>query len=110
MCRSIKVLRRADATASDQEIQEAALQFVRKISGYRTPSRKNAEVFDTAVREVRDSSTRLLESLALNAPVAAAAARVGEDRSGKQQKPRRTRVEERPPRPRRPPLRSRRAV
>ena len=64
MCRSIKVLRRPDASVSEQEIQEAALQFVRKISGYRTPSQKNAEAFDAAVREVTGSSERLLQSLA----------------------------------------------
>jgi hypothetical protein len=66
MCRSIKVLRRPDNPASEQEIQEAALQFVRKISGYRTPSQKNAESFDAAVEEVSRSSKQLLDSLRLN--------------------------------------------
>jgi hypothetical protein len=66
MCRSIKVLRHADTPASEQEIQEAALQFVRKISGYRTPSQKNAQSFDAAVEEVSRSSQRLLDSLRLN--------------------------------------------
>ena len=61
MCRSIKTLRRADERATDQEIQEAALQFVRKISGYRQPSRKNAEAFQAAVDEVSEASRRLLD-------------------------------------------------
>ncbi|HEY8678130.1 MAG TPA: DUF2277 domain-containing protein [Candidatus Dormibacteraeota bacterium] len=64
MCRSIKTLRRADAAPTDQEIHDAALQFVRKISGYRAPSRKNTESFDGAVREVSRASRRLLDSLA----------------------------------------------
>ncbi|GAC1482194.1 MAG: hypothetical protein PVSMB9_07880 [Candidatus Dormibacteria bacterium] len=63
MCRSIKTLRRKDETPSDQEISEAALQFVRKISGYRVPSRKNAESFEGAVLEVSRASRRLLDSL-----------------------------------------------
>ncbi len=64
MCRSIKTLRRADAPASDDEIRAAALQFVRKVSGYRAPSRRNAEAFETAVEEVADASRRLLDALA----------------------------------------------
>ena len=52
MCRSIKVLRNPDAPATDEAVEAAALQFVRKISGYRQPSRANAEAFDAAVAEV----------------------------------------------------------
>ncbi|HYY46359.1 MAG TPA: DUF2277 domain-containing protein [Candidatus Angelobacter sp.] len=63
MCRSIKVLRQNEGTPSDQEIHDAALQFVRKISGYRVPSQANASTFDAAVREVSDSSRRLLDGL-----------------------------------------------
>ncbi len=63
MCRSIKTLRRADSRASDPEIEEAALQFVRKVSGYRVPSRANAQAFDEAVVEVSAASRRLLEGL-----------------------------------------------
>ncbi|HEX3630837.1 MAG TPA: DUF2277 domain-containing protein [Candidatus Dormibacteraeota bacterium] len=63
MCRSIKVLRRADSQPSEQEIHEAALQFVRKISGYRVPSQANTVVFEAAVRDVTASSQRLLEEL-----------------------------------------------
>jgi hypothetical protein len=64
MCRSIKTLRRADAPATDEEIRAAALQYVRKVSGYRAPSRRNAEAFDAAVDEVAGASRRLLDLLA----------------------------------------------
>jgi hypothetical protein len=64
MCRSIKTLRRKDEPPTEEEISQAALQFVRKISGYRVPSRKNAESFDGAVLEVSRASRRLLDSLA----------------------------------------------
>ena len=63
MCRSIKQLRRADEPATDEEIREAALQFVRKVSGYRQPSRSNAEAFEAAVEEISVASRRLLESV-----------------------------------------------
>ena len=64
MCRSIKTLRRPEIEATDAEVAAAALQFVRKVSGYRAPSRKNAEAFDGAVAEIAAASKRLLESLA----------------------------------------------
>jgi hypothetical protein len=64
MCRSIKTLRRPEVEATDAEVAAAALQFVRKVSGYRAPSRKNAEAFDGAVAEIAAASRRLLESLA----------------------------------------------
>jgi hypothetical protein len=64
MCRSIKVLRRAESDPTEVEIREAALQFVRKISGYRQPSRRNAEAFHSAVDEVAAASRRLLDSVA----------------------------------------------
>ena len=63
MCRSIKVLRNQDPPATDAEIEAAALQFVRKISGYRQPSKANAAAFDLAVAEVAESSRRLLSEL-----------------------------------------------
>jgi len=63
MCRSIKTLRGLEPTASEEEVRAAALQFVRKISGYRTPSRANQCVFDVAVDDVAAASRRLLESL-----------------------------------------------
>jgi hypothetical protein len=68
MCRSIKRLRDGNIPASDDEIREAALQFVRKISGYRQPSSKNAETFDAAVEEVTDASRKLIERLTKPAP------------------------------------------
>ncbi len=64
MCRSIKTLRRADALATDDEVQEAALQFVRKISGYRLPSRANAPAFDQAIAEVALATRTMLDALA----------------------------------------------
>jgi hypothetical protein len=64
MCRSIITLRRADQPATSGEIRAAALQYVRKVSGYRSPSRANAEAFDRAVDEVAAASRRLLEAVA----------------------------------------------
>jgi hypothetical protein len=64
MCRSIKTLRRPEMEATDAEVSAAALQFVRKVSGYRVPSHKNADAFDGAVAEIAAASKRLLESLA----------------------------------------------
>jgi hypothetical protein len=63
MCRSIKVLRNADPPATAQDVHAAARQFVRKISGYPKPSRKNAAAFDAAVHEITGAATRLLASL-----------------------------------------------
>ena len=62
MCRSIKQLRGTEP-ATDEEIRAAALQFVRKVSGYRQPSRANSEAFDRAVRDVSDASAKLLEAI-----------------------------------------------
>jgi len=72
MCRSIKTLREGAVPATDEEIEAAALQFVRKISGFRQPSKANDEVFQEAVSEIAVSSKRLLESLVVrpNAKVA----------------------------------------
>jgi hypothetical protein len=63
MCRSIKTLRRPDSPASDEEIAAAALQYVRKVSGYRAPSQRNTKAFDAAVSDVGRASRRLLEQL-----------------------------------------------
>ena len=63
MCRSIKTLRRPEEPAQPDEIEAAALQFVRKISGYRKPSRMNEEAFDSAVADVAAASQRLLEAI-----------------------------------------------
>ncbi len=66
MCRSIKRLRDPQGleAASEQEVHEAALQFVRKISGYRVPSKANTEAFDRAVARVAQASRELLDELA----------------------------------------------
>jgi len=63
MCRSIKVLRRPDTPATAPEISAAALQFVRKVSGFRKPSKANQEAFEAAVREVAAATEHLLETL-----------------------------------------------
>jgi hypothetical protein len=63
MCRSIKVLRRPEPVATPEEISAAALQFVRKVSGYRKPSRANQPAFDGAVAEISGSVERLLRDL-----------------------------------------------
>lgn len=63
MCRSIKPLRLPDRPATEQEIQEAALQYVRKISGYRKPSKANQEIFEKAIDEVAQATRIMLELL-----------------------------------------------
>ena len=63
MCRSIKVLRKPEGPPTELELHEAALQYVRKVSGYRVPSKKNAEAFEEAVRAVTETSRRLLEAV-----------------------------------------------
>src|SRR4030095_14239062 len=63
MARSIKPLRRADSETTTGEIEAAALQFVRKVSNYRTPSTKNQEAFDAAVAQIAAASQRMLETL-----------------------------------------------
>jgi len=63
MCRSIKQLRQTESVTTEEEIRAAALQFVRKVSGYRKPSKANQVVFDLAVAEVSAATTKLLEQL-----------------------------------------------
>lgn len=63
MCRSIKQLRQPEGLATPEEIQAAALQFVRKVSGYRVPSRQNREAFERAITEVAAATQRLLDDL-----------------------------------------------
>ena len=67
MCRSIKQLRQPDSQPSEEEIHAAALQFVRKVSGYRKPSRANEEAFEEAVSQVQAATRALLGSI--NRPV-----------------------------------------
>ena len=64
MCRSIKTLR-GEEVIGDEEIRAAALQFVRKVSGYRKPSRANEEVFQGAVDEIASSTRKMLDSLVM---------------------------------------------
>ena len=68
MCRSIHTLHNFEPPATDDEVRAAALQYVRKISGFTKPSRANAEAFDRAVEAVADASTRLLAELVTSAP------------------------------------------
>jgi hypothetical protein len=63
MCRSIKTLRSADEPATEDDIRAAALQYVRKVSGYRQPSRKNEEAFERAVSAVAEASKTLLDDV-----------------------------------------------
>jgi hypothetical protein len=63
MCRSIKTLRSIESPATPEDIEAAALQYVRKISGYRKPSQANTEVFEQAVAEIAMISQRLLDGL-----------------------------------------------
>ena len=63
MCRSIKTLRRRDLPATPDEVEAAALQFVRKVSGFRQPSARNATAFNAAVRDITEASQRLLDAL-----------------------------------------------
>ena len=65
MCRSIKTLRNAEIPATEEEIRAAALQFVRKVSGYRKPSKVNEEAFERAGEEVAEATRILLEQLTL---------------------------------------------
>lgn len=63
MCRSIKTLRRADEAATTGELEAAARQFVRKISGYRVPSSRNTDAFEAAIADIAHASEHLLEAL-----------------------------------------------
>ena len=69
MCRSIKTLRTEPEVTRD-DVEAAALQYVRKISGYRQPSRANQEVFDSAVAEIAGATGRLLDNLVIGVRVA----------------------------------------
>ena len=65
MCRSIKTLRNAEVPATEEEIRAAALQFVRKVSGYRKPSKVNEAAFKLAISEIAQSTQKLLESISV---------------------------------------------
>lgn len=68
MCRNIRQLHNFEPPASEEEVHDAALQFVRKISGSNKPSKANAEAFERAVAEVAASTRKLLDSLVTSAP------------------------------------------
>ena len=63
MCRSIKQLRRPEEPPTDEELQAAALQFIRKVSGYRAPSRANEAAFNAAVDEIALATRKLFDGL-----------------------------------------------
>lgn len=73
MCRNIKRLRSPEHAPTDQELHDAALQFIRKISGFNKPSRVNQSAFDTAVRDVAATARVLFESLHFVTPSGAVA-------------------------------------
>jgi hypothetical protein len=68
MCRNIRTLYNFDPPATDEEVRAAALQYVRKISGFTKPSKANEEAFDAAVEAIAAVSQQLLERLETNAP------------------------------------------
>ena len=68
MCRSIKTLRTLDVPATDDDVRAAALQFVRKVSGYRKPSPANEAAFNAAVDEIAHVSHHLLEAVTATHP------------------------------------------
>lgn len=68
MCRNIKTLHNFEPPATDDEIRAAALQFVRKLSGFNAPSKANASAFNAAIEEVFVTGRRLLDSLESHAP------------------------------------------
>lgn len=68
MCRNIRTLYNFEPPATEDEVQAAALQYVRKISGFTRPSQANAAAFERAIEEVAEVSRRLLEQLTTNAP------------------------------------------
>ena len=68
MCRNIRTLHNFDPPATEDEVQAAALQYVRKVSGSNKPSQANEEAFDRAIEEVAGATSRLLDSLVTSAP------------------------------------------
>jgi hypothetical protein len=68
MCRNIKLLFNFDPPATDAEVRAAAVQFVRKVSGFTKPSQSNQAAFDRAVDEVAHSARQLVDALVTNAP------------------------------------------
>ena len=77
MCRNIKRLRHPEHPPSDEELHDAALQFVRKISGFNAPSQANREVFDRAVDAITEATAELLAGLEVRGQTAPAHSRAG---------------------------------
>ena len=67
MCRNIRTLFNFEPPATELEIRDASLQFVRKLSGFNVPSQRNAEAFDRAVEQIADAARSLIESLVTSA-------------------------------------------
>lgn len=70
MCRSIKQLRHADAEPTEQEIHDAARQFVRKVSGYRVPSKRNQDIFEQTIQEIASATRKMLDEFSQASPLA----------------------------------------
>jgi hypothetical protein len=68
MCRNIRTLHNFEPPASDEEIRDAALQYVRKLAGTRKPSHANQGIFDQAVEDIADATMRLVRGLVTSAP------------------------------------------
>ena len=68
MCRNIRTLYNFEPSATGEEVHDAALQYVRKISGFTSPSQANEEAFERAVQAVTEASSRLLDELVTTAP------------------------------------------
>jgi hypothetical protein len=68
MCRNIRALHNFEPPATEEEVRDASLQYVRKISGYNKPSKANTEAFERAVDEVAEATSRMLAALTTNAP------------------------------------------
>jgi hypothetical protein len=68
MCRNIRTLHNFEPPATEEEVRDAALQYVRKISGSNKPSKANTEAFERAVDEVTEATSRMLAALVTNAP------------------------------------------
>lgn len=68
MCRNIRVLHNFEPPTTDDEVREAALQFVRKVSGSTRPSKANTEAFERAIDEIAAATRRMLDDLVTNAP------------------------------------------
>ena len=81
MCRNIQTLYNFEPSATDEDVHAAALQYVRKISGFTKPSQANAEAFDRAVHAVAHASSRLLDELVNSAPPKAREAHVAKARA-----------------------------